>query len=96
MLIDDASNKELCSAQITQVQVDTKNTGAVLPRRLELRCAIGPEKVRLDMRFEGVSINTALPQTAFIRQAMPGVRSVDLAQMFNNRPVQAAQGIVNP
>lgn len=90
LLLDDATGKELCSAQITQVQVG--NNGAVLPRRLELRCAIGPEKVRLDMRFESVSINAPLPQTAFVRQPMPGVRSVDLARMFANSPVQAAQG----
>ncbi len=95
LLLDDASGKEMCSAQITQTQVD-KNTGAVLPRRLELRCAIGPEKVRLDMRFESISINVPLPQTAFIRQVMPGVRSVDLAQMFANPPTQSAQGILNP
>jgi hypothetical protein len=89
LLLDDATGKELCSAQITQVQVG--NNGAVLPRRLELRCAIGSEKVRLDMRFEGVSINAPLPPTAFVRQPMQGVRSVDLARMFGNPAVQSAQ-----
>ena len=93
LLLDDATGKELCSAQITQVrtlQID-KDRAAVLPRRLELRCAIGSEKVRLDMRFEGVSINAPLPPTAFVRQPMPGVRSVDLARMFGNPQVQSAQ-----
>ena len=95
LLFDDASNKELCSAQVTQAQVDSA-TGAILPRRLELRCAVGQEKVRLDMRFDSVRVNSPLPQTAFVRQMMPGVRSRDLAQMFGNQPVQSAQGNFSP
>lgn len=91
-LLDDASGQEMCSALITQVQLD-RNTGAVLPRRLELRWPAA--KVRLDMKFDAVALNTTLPPAAFVRQSMPGVRSRDLAVMFDNN-AQRAQGMFNP
>lgn len=95
LLLDDATGKELCSAHVGQVHAAAGN-GAVVPRKLELRCAIGPEKIRLDMRFDNIKINDNLPQSAFVRQSMPGVRSVDLAQKFGNPGVQSAQGMLNP
>jgi hypothetical protein len=91
LLLDDASGTELCSAHISETQV---NNGAIVPRRLELRWP--KAKARLDMRLAGIAVNTPLPQTAFERQAMSGVRSVDLAQMFAGPPVQRVQGTSNP
>jgi outer membrane lipoprotein-sorting protein len=91
LLLDDASGQELCSAHISQTQV---KGGAMLPSRLELRWPAA--KVRLDMTVNGVAINSQLPTTAFVRNPMPGVRSRDLAQMFNNPPVMRTQGILNP
>ena len=91
LLLDDASGKELCSAHITEVDV---KQGAVVPRRLELRWPAA--EARLDMRLDGIAVNAQLPSTAFVRQPMPGVRSVDLARMFENSSVQRVQGIMNP
>jgi hypothetical protein len=92
-LLDDASGKEMCSARISQVHKDDA-TGALVPRRLELRWPAA--QARLDMKFDGIAVNSPLPSTAFVRQTMTGVRSVDLARIFDNPPVQRVQGIMNP
>jgi len=76
-LIDDASNKEICSAKVTEVQVVDRTSLAVIPRRLELRWP--EEKFKLTMKLNGVTINQQVPGTAFVRAPMPGVSSYDLA-----------------
>ena len=91
LLLDDASGTELCSAHISETQV---NNGAIVPRRVELRWP--KAKARLDMRLAGIAVNTTLPQTAFERQTMSGVRSVDLAQLLGGPSVQRVQGSLNP
>jgi hypothetical protein len=93
LLLDDASGQELCGARITETQLDPGKTGAILPRRLEMRWPAA--KARLDMRFDSVTINTSLPPAAFVRQTMPGIRSRDLANLFDNSAPQRA-GMFNP
>lgn len=95
-LLDDATGQELCSAHIAQTQLlrSGERGSAILPRRLELRWPAA--KVRLDMTLDGVAVNSQLPSTVFVRSPMPGVRSRDLAQMFNNTPLQRTQGMLNP
>ena len=95
LLVDDASGKELCSAHIAQTQMlgDGRHQ-AILPCRLELRWP--DAKARLDLRFDNVAMNADVPSTAFVRETMSGVRSVDLAQMFGASNVQPVQGIANP
>ncbi len=96
LLIDDANNQELCSAHIDQVQnvVGSEGKGALLPRRMELRWPAA--KARLEMRFENIAVNSNLPQAAFVRQEMPGVRSRNLAQLTINTGLQRTQATLNP
>jgi hypothetical protein len=88
LLLDDASGKELCSAEITAVQVDNK-TGAILPRKLDLRWP--DAKVRLALDFGEVAVNSQLPVTAFERQTMPGVQSRNLARLDFASPTGGLQ-----
>jgi len=91
LLLDDATGNEICSAEITRVQID-RATGAIVPRKLDLRW---PEaKIRLAMDFGDVAVNTQLPQTAFERPTMNGVRSRDLARLNFDNPmsVQRVRG----
>lgn len=77
LLLDDATGKEICSAHITEVQVD-RVTGGVLPKKIELRW---PEaKIKLGMKLDGLAVNPPLPPAAFIRQKMNGVQAYDLAR----------------
>ncbi|MCI0685171.1 MAG: hypothetical protein L0Y71_23990 [Gemmataceae bacterium] len=92
LLLDDATGQELCSAHISRAQ--QLAGGALLPQRMELRWPAA--KARLDMTFNGAAINTSLPQTAFLRNPMPGVRSRDLAQIFDSAPLLRTQGTLNP
>jgi hypothetical protein len=93
LLVDDVSNQELCSAHIDQVQV-SKKEGAVLPMRMELRWPAA--KARLEMRFDNIVVNSSLPQAAFVRQSMPGVRARDLAQLTLGTGLQRAGATLNP
>ncbi|MCS7046392.1 MAG: hypothetical protein NZO58_08560 [Gemmataceae bacterium] len=80
LLLDDATGREVCSAAVSEAQLD-KTTNALLPRRLELRW---PEaKVTLDLRLDGLAVNVPLPPAAFVRQPMTGIPSVDVAQRFS-------------
>ena len=91
LLLDDATGKEICAAKITEVQID-RATGAILPRRLELRYPA--EKMRLAMKLDSASVNQQLPATVFARQTMAGVASFNLATMRvdNSPPAQAFSG----
>jgi hypothetical protein len=95
LLVDDATGQEICSAHISQVQVNAAN-GAVVPRKLELRWPA--MKVRLAMKLDATTVNGQLPHTAFERPQMAGVRSVDLARLNLSAPtsVQRVQGMLNP
>jgi hypothetical protein len=96
LLLDDATGKEICSAEISEVKVHKIFPAQVIvPRRLELRWP--DAKVRLALRFDDVTVNTQLPHTVFERPEMPGVQSRDLARLNFNSPtsLQRVQGFSN-
>ena len=78
LLIDDTTQKEICSAQILEVQLDPA-TGALVPRKLELRWPA--ESAKLTLAFHGLSINPQLSAAQFQRQPLQGVQSIDLARL---------------
>lgn len=94
LLIDETSNKEICSAKISEVQID-RTTGATLPRRLELRWPA--EKVKLGMKFDDVAVNPQLSEVGFRRDRLQGVQSFNLARMEVDPPnVERVQGTDAP
>jgi hypothetical protein len=79
VLIDETSNKEICSAQVLRVQID-RGTGAIVPQKVVL---VWPEgKVRLTMTLDELTVNgqIARPDLLFVRRPLSNVRSYDLAQ----------------
>jgi len=88
ILIDDQTGQEICSARISETQVD-RQTGAVMPRRTELRCPSA--KLKLNMKLDDLVVNPQIPQTAFVRQPMRGVQSYNLAQGRTDSPVSIQQ-----
>jgi hypothetical protein len=91
LLLDDATGKEICSARISEVQID-KKVGAILPRRLEL---YWPEqKLTMRMTLNQVSVNEPplRRDLLYTRQQMQNVQSYDLAQRAFDSPVQRAGG----
>jgi len=95
LLIDEASNQEICSAHILDTQMERGSKG-VVPRRIELR--MPSQKLKLAMKLDGMSANLALPAPAFVRQPLQGIPSVNMAtgkQDSGVQPVQA-QGFGPP
>jgi hypothetical protein len=90
LLIDDTTNKEICSAHIIKTRLDP-GTGAILPEKLELFWRL--EDVTLSMDFGKVAVNAAVPPTAFVRQPLSGVPSFNLARGPDPSPVQKVQGM---
>jgi hypothetical protein len=92
LLIDDATNREICSAHITQTMVDPA-TGAILPRRLDLNW---PEKKSsLSIIMDKVQVNVPLAPQAFVRQPLTGVQSYNLARGAGDPAgVQRVQGFM--
>lgn len=88
MLIDDATGQVICSARISEVQVD-RQTGAVVPRRTELNCPAA--KLTLNMKLLEMSVNPQIPDSAFVRQPMRGVQSYNLALGRSDSPVSIQQ-----
>jgi hypothetical protein len=91
LLVDEASGKEICSAHVSEVQLDGVRTNAILPRKLELRW---PEmKVRLGLKMDHVSVNPGnMPMTAFVRPSLTGIPSFNLATGRPDSPIQPVQG----
>ncbi len=89
LLIDDLTNKEICSAHITQVTVD-RGTGAVLPRKLELNWR--ERNATLSILLDRLAVNVALPEQAFVRRPMSGVQSYNLARGPLGSDLQRAGG----
>jgi hypothetical protein len=90
LLLDDATGKEICSAHVSQTQVD-RATGAILPRRLELRWPA--QRLTLSMILDDVTVNSQLPSTAFIRPRMNGIESFNMARRQLDSALQPAQSI---
>lgn len=77
LLLDDATNKEICSCYITERIVLPK--GGEIPRKFELRW---PEaKMKLAIKLDSVSSSTPIPQIAFVRRPLSGVQSLNLATL---------------
>lgn len=88
VLIDDATGQEICSARITDVQVD-RHSNAIVPRRTELRCPT--EKITMAMKLDSLTVNPQIPDTLFVRKSLPGVQSFNLAQGRVDSPVSIQQ-----
>lgn len=88
LLLDDATKKEICTAQIQDVQLDSR-TGALVPRRLDLRWPA--ESARLSMILSGIEVNVPIDAAAFQRQPLQGVQSFDLARAQPPSGVQRTQ-----
>jgi hypothetical protein len=92
LLLDEATEKEICAAHISQIQVD-RNTGAILPYRLDLKW---PEmKLRMAMKLDSLGINPNPPidpAVAFHRRPLSGVPGFDLATMRPDASLQRVQG----
>jgi hypothetical protein len=76
LLIDDATNKLICSAHVSEVQGNLTTTG-VVPRRIKLSWPA--EKVELTMRLNRAEFNPQFQPQLFVRSPMPNVPSFDLA-----------------
>ena len=93
LLIDDLTNKEICSASISQVMVDDK-TGAIIPRKLDLNWR--ERNATLSILLERVSVNVPLPEQAFVRRPLTGVQSYNLARGPLGSDLQRAGGFGLP
>ncbi len=92
LLIDEVTNREICSAHITQTMVDP-TTGAILPRQLDLNWP--DRKASLSIILQKVAVNVAIPQQAFVRQPLSGVQSQNLARGTGDPAgVQRVQGVL--
>ncbi len=76
VLVDEGTGREICSAHISEVMIDPR-TNAIVPRKTELRWP--GERLKLSMRLGTVTLNSQMPQTAFVRPER-GFRSYNLAQ----------------
>src|SRR5438552_2183642 len=54
LLLDDATGKEICAAHISEVQIDEQNTGAIVPKRIELRWP--EQRLKLALRMDGALV----------------------------------------
>src|SRR6185436_40828 len=74
LLVEDASNKLICSAHITRRQIIGKTE---IPREMELRW---PEaNLKLVLHLDHITLNNQIPPTVFVRTRMNGVSSYDMA-----------------
>jgi hypothetical protein len=91
VLIEEGTNKELCSAQITQVQVDPSR-GGVLPKVMHLNWPA--ERLKLTMNFDKLVVNSPISnRDVFVRNQIRDVQPVDLARIGPPSPgLQRVQG----
>jgi hypothetical protein len=94
LLIDEATNKEICSATITQSQIvsDERGVQVVLPKKVAFWMPEG--KIKLAMTLDEVKVNTSVPRPdlVFTRRPMPNIRSYDLAQGRFDSSIQRVEG----
>jgi hypothetical protein len=88
-LIDEATKQPLVSAQITKVQVDPVQ-GGVLPKVMSLRWPAA--KLTMTMTFDKLAVNTAVPQSAFVREPINGIQQMDLSRFAPSSGMQRVQG----
>ncbi len=78
LLIDDATNKEVCAAHVLEVQGNLQ-TG-IVPKRIKLRCTM-EEKTEMTLKLSHVQFNPQMPQELFVRRPLASGPSIDLATM---------------
>ncbi|MBY0525053.1 MAG: hypothetical protein K2R98_16730 [Gemmataceae bacterium] len=88
-VLQDANGKEICSAQVSEVQQD-RASGAIIPKRVRL---VWPqEHMELKMKLDRVSVNQPIPEqrvaTLFTRPRLANVQSYDLARGLDQAPGQ--------
>jgi hypothetical protein len=74
-LFDDTNQREICAAQILEVQRDLV---AVVPKRLAL--SMPAQGAKLTMSLRNINVNPQLNVASFTRQPLQGVQSYDLAR----------------
>jgi hypothetical protein len=93
LLVDADTNKEICAAEILQIQVD-RDTQVVLPRKVVMRWT--DEKIKLTLTLDEVLVNREItrPDLLFTRAPLKGIPSVDLAQgrIDQSNPIQQVEG----
>jgi hypothetical protein len=92
LLVDDATNKLICSAQINQVQLD-RNSGARIPYRVVLYWPEG--KIKLSMTLEELTVNGDITNSnvLFARPNMTNIKSFDLAEWKVSSPTSNIQRV---
>jgi hypothetical protein len=95
LLIDDATNQEICSATITQAQrvvTDDRRSEVILPKKVVFYLPQG--KIRLSMTLDEVTVNKAVgrPDLLFTRRPLANIRAFDLAQGKADSSVQQVEG----
>jgi hypothetical protein len=93
LLLEDASSKEICSAHISEVQLQVQSDqgkGVVVPKRMEL---VWPsEKLKLALRIDGTTINGPTAPETFMRRTSPNIQSFNLASGLDPK-VTSTQGL---
>lgn len=79
VLLDGASGQEIAAAHVRQTQLD-RTTGAIWPRRLELRWALDNQPMKLDIKLSESTINERFARALFERPLLQGVSSFNLAR----------------
>jgi hypothetical protein len=82
LLLDDVTGQEICSAHISEVQVDSGKNGkfGILPRKIEFLWSMpNNQTLGLAMRLDGLTMNPDIDPTTFARRPLQGVPSYDLA-----------------
>ncbi len=91
LLLEDGTNKEICSATISQAMV---LAGAMLPKRMELKWTETRTKLALNFRDVNPNPTPAIDQSAFLRRPLNGIASMNLATKQLDSPgVQPVQNM---
>jgi hypothetical protein len=75
LLIDETTNKEICSVHILTTTLD--RAGAILPHKMDIR--MPTQKMSMLMKMDRVTINGSIVPTAFVREPMNGIEPFNLA-----------------
>ena len=98
-ILRDANNKEICSAQILQVQAvgNSKTDQLAVPYEVVLNWSAGNETLKLRMKLNQVEVNKVSPEfarTLFKREPMTNIQPFDLASQANRGGVQQTGGVL--
>jgi hypothetical protein len=95
LLVDDATNKEICSATIMQSQMVVTSDGkaqVILPKKVVFWLPEG--KLKLTMTLDEVAVNKNIgrPDLLFTRRPLANIRSYDLALGRVDNGLQQVEG----